>query len=381
MGWENIVTWLGAFGSLATIFGVVLQLRNGASFSRKNIIRSMLMFHVDVYSFYKKHVKDEIDTKFEGFPLKKFIILFLFIAGFIVAGTVIFKVLALTKNFNTVLMISVIVSSVLSPIVLSFRWRTLFNISLPVLVLGIMLFTPKLPAKNKLPLISYPILAFSTEILLLFLFTRLPLMAMGRELGILEREESIKESTFGLSYTFSISGALLVMWWIFVLNGDVMSYWKEITAGLIGFLVLAYLIVDVINTSIRLLWKAKVRDFADNLPYLIVKTKTGNIYYGQLYDPLDSKVLVLRKSKLMHGGQIVEDKNDLILWASQESAGDYWIISWKDIESIKIIEDGLYEPPKPPTDNSISQSTDNNPKEESGNPKRKNTETDSKPKT
>ncbi|WP_456367726.1 hypothetical protein, partial [Thermococcus sp.] len=94
---------------------------------------------------------------------------------------------------------------------------------------------------------------------------------------------------------------------------------------------------------------------------------------GQLYDPLDSKVLVLRKSKLMHDGQIVEDN-----WTSQESAGDYWIIPWNDIESIKIIEEGLYFPPESSTDNFISQSTDNDFKEEKS---RKNAETDSKPRT
>lgn len=95
-----------------------------------------------------------------------------------------------------------------------------------------------------------------------------------------------------------------------------------------------------------------------------MKTKTGSVFFGQLYDPLDSKVLVLRKSKLMHGEQIVEDKNDLILWTSQESTGDYWIIPWNDIESIKIIEEGLYAPPEPSTNNPSFQSTDNDFKEE-----------------
>ncbi|WP_297479567.1 hypothetical protein [Thermococcus sp.] len=133
-----------------------------------------------------------------------------------------------------------------------------------------------------------------------------------------------------------------------------------IVAG-IGAVLSALIFSTIINTGTALLWKINISNnslFANKLPHLLVKTKTGSVFFGQLYDPLDSKALVLRKSKLMHGGQIVEDKNDLILydlilWTSQESTGDYWIVPWDDIESIKIIEEGLYAPPESSTDNSI----------------------------
>lgn len=128
------------------------------------------------------------------------------------------------------------------------------------------------------------------------------------------------------------------------------SWWDiaSIIISFLGFLVVSFLISRAIDIGTSRLWRLVVSGAYSNvlvdLPRVIVKTKTGNIYYGQLYDPLDSKVLVLRKSRLMHGGQIVEDKNELIPWNLWENEGDYWIIPWNDIESIKIVEEGLYAP-------------------------------------
>ena len=181
---------------------------------------------------------------------------------------------------------------------------------------------------------------------------------------------------FGLCFSSYDCGFEVFIYWF-----SYIFYSASVIVAGIGAILSALIFSTIINTGTALLWKINISNnssFSNKLPHLLVKTKTGSVFFGQLYDPLDSKVLVLRKSKLMHGGQIVEDKNDLILWTSQESAGDYWIIPWNDIESIKIIEEGLYFPPESSTDNFISQSTDNDFKEEKS---RKNAETDSKPRT
>ncbi len=198
------------------------------------------------------------------------------------------------------------------------------------------------------------IIAFTLEILWLFMFSRAMLMTKGRELEILQDENSIKNAVFGLLSTLATSGIIVVFWVLKLSSLRETSYLLEVITAMIGIVILAYLISNIKETAVRLLWKAKVRDFADNLPHLIVKSKTGNIYYGQLYDPLDRKVLVLRKSKLMHSGQIIEDSN-LVTKMSEE--GGYWSILWKDIESIKIVEDGLYAPPNKPDSNFSPQDT------------------------
>ncbi len=219
---------------------------------------------------------------------------------------------------------------------------------------------------NRGSVLYYAIFAFILEILWLLLFSWGRLLTDGRELDVLKDNDKIKSSIFGLLMTLIISGVLVVIW-ISNLPGSLKSNLPNVLVASFGLIALAYVVGSAKERAFRLLWKAEVRDFANNLPHLIVKTKTGNIYYGQLYDPLDSKALVLRKSRLMHGGQIVEDKNELIPWSLWENEGDYWIIPWNDIESIKIVEEGLYAPPELSGGNFSSQGTDKSSEEHEGN--------------
>ncbi len=393
MEWGSIVTWIvtrsPALSSLATIVGVFLQLlENGASFSRRNSLRSSILFHQEVYKYYGRMINRQLNDEFDGFHLKWFLIFW-----FVIAFLFVIALLSIAPHLSDfeIFVISVWLSFVISPIlpvkkVLERTLRSLSNVSIPVFFLGLLVFYPLIVYDdyNESLILSYAILAFITEILWLLLVSWSRLLTSERELDILKDHESIKSSIFGLLMTLIISGVLVVIWvtWTSSLQKRsqsnlptlrIASLGSVALIAFLGFIALTYVVSNVKERALRLLWKAEVGDFASNLPHLLVKTKTGNIYYGQLYDPLDSKVLVLRKSKLMHDGQIVEDN-----WTSQESAGDYWIIPWNDIESIKIIEEGLYFPPESSTDNFISQSTDNDFKEEKS---RKNAETDSKPRT
>lgn len=202
-------------------------------------------------------------------------------------------------------------------------------------------FLTKPVKQSPITLAGSGITAYILEILLLLAFSKIPLMAEKRWGSILH-EDTIKGAVSGLMWILILSGLSTVLW-VHVWPYPEQRY-MPFVIGLLGFLALVFIVNNVRTTAIRLLWKVKAQEFSGKLPHLIVKTKTGNIYYGQLYDPLDSKVLVLRKSRLMHGGQIVEDKNELIPRSLWENEGDYWIIPWNDIESIKIVEEGLYAP-------------------------------------
>lgn len=207
------------------------------------------------------------------------------------------------------------------------------------------------------------IVAYLLEVLLLLLVSRVPLMVEGRWISAL-KEDTIKSSVFGVLLTFSLSGMLTILW-VWSLPSSV-SY--LFLVGVVGMIILAYIVSDVKSTAIRLLWKVRLPEFSDKLPHLLVKTKTGNIFFGQLYDPLDEKLLILGKAKLIiHGGQSVfETLNEAISIPSDpeneifgsvfnfQKRANYVSIPWDEIEALQIIEEGLYRTPEMPTENKSS---------------------------
>ncbi len=328
-------------------------------FSHENPLRSMVMFHNAVFEHYSEIIK-EINNEFEGFVLSKgwsrrslraFLPLW-----FIVALSISFSIyiIAWITGWDicpeNIAICGILASSVITPM-LSIKkvpgrlGISFVNVSIPVSILSLLFMMGKKMEQGNS--IIYLLFVFFLETLWLLGVSRGSLIIKGRELDILSNNDNIKRSTFGLLFTFVISGAIAFIWMLIYSNTHKKDPWinlANLAVVLIWIIILSYVISDVKETAVRLLWKAKVRDFANNLPHLIVKTKTGNIYYGQLYDPLDRKVLVLRKSKLMHNGQIIEGSS-LVTKMSEE--GDYWNVLWKDIESIKIVEKGLYKSVSP----------------------------------
>ncbi|WP_148883287.1 hypothetical protein [Thermococcus aciditolerans] len=126
-------------------------------------------------------------------------------------------------------------------------------------------------------------------------------------------------------------------------------YSLSVAVAGIGAILSAILFSSIIDIGTALLWKIYVSDsnrpLAEKLPHLLVKTKTGNIFFGQLYDPLDDKLLILRKAKLViHGGQDVADTLGKVISHAvpHEKQGNYFLIPWDEIETLQIVESGLY---------------------------------------
>jgi hypothetical protein len=125
-----------------------------------------------------------------------------------------------------------------------------------------------------------------------------------------------------------------------------------VVAG-IGAILSAVMFSSIIDIGTALLWKIYVSDsneaLADKLPHLLVKTRTGGIFFGQLYDPLDNKLLLLRKAKLViYGGQdLIEMLGEIV--SSEVTPGmqeNYLSIPWDEIETLQIVERGLYGTPR-----------------------------------
>ena len=310
---------------------------------RENHLRSMLMLHKAVFWHFNR-INKEINDEFDGFDIRIFGIVWFIIA--LCVGIVVARWNGNISSQNAAV-VSILVASAFAP-VLSPKKKgrliaAIFNISIPVSILGSVLFV--------FPLISihytystrfvYVFFAFLLEVLWLLGVSRGPLISKGRELYILRDKDNIKGSAFGLIITFVISGMYAVMW---ILNpqGDIGPNWLDLVMGMFGMIILAYLISNIKETTVRLLWKAQIRTFADDLPKIIVTTVSGGIFFGRLYDPLDNNVLIIRDAGLLHNDQKIEA---LVGFASNYwFAGNYWIVPWDDIESIKILEDGLYEP-------------------------------------
>jgi len=249
----------------------------------------------------------------------------------------------------------------------------LSNFILPILVFGFVLFapflshssTPNYSSSNnstfllneiniseiKEPdhILLNAVFAYFLEALWLLGVSMAPLIVEGNWNSRLN-ESTIEGSVFGLLYTLGFSGALTVVW-IFLISPSV-GYLSLITA-VGGIVIMAYIVDNIRTTALRLLWKVEVPGFADNLPHLIVKTKTGNIFFGQLYDPLDDKALILRNANLViHGGREVSETLEKITFGTiyakdgAKELANYISIPWDDIEALQIVEDGLYKPLK-----------------------------------
>jgi|GEM_PF-5294340 len=164
---------------------------------------------------------------------------------------------------------------------------------------------------------------------------------------------------FIISYT-------IVLALSFLLHEDELNRWyigSALVAGVVT-VVGAFLFSGVLYNATYTLWKVRVsanQNFADDLPHLIVKTKTGNIFFGRLYDPLDDKALILRKAKLVvHGGREVCDTLEKVISHAvpPQNQENYISIPWDDIETLQIVEDGLYKPPKTDGGNKNEDSTE-----------------------
>jgi len=119
-----------------------------------------------------------------------------------------------------------------------------------------------------------------------------------------------------------------------------------LTVFILSSLVVGYLMINIATTSTCLLWKARVPSFADSLPMLLIKTKTGDIFFGQLYDPLENNALILRKAKIIiHNGQEVENiiKKVVSHKVPLSIQENYLAVPWDTIEVLQIVEDGLYK--------------------------------------
>ena len=328
---------LGILSSLATVGAFLISvsqlMMSGRVSTRENALRLALMFHSKVFKEYNK-INQEINENFLG----------------------------LNSNLNSHLGVFFI------------------NIIIPLIILCIIPL-PFYHGKSAEIFSLWIILAVFLEILWIVAVSRGSLVVDGRWNTILQNEKLIKESSFGLVFTVSVSIVVVSIWVTLLFDeyGNILSNLATLVVFmailLFEMLILIFVSGNIKSTAARLLWKSRVSQFAKSLPYLFVKTKTGNIYYGQLYDLLDSKVLVLRKSRLMHGGQIIEDSS-LVTKMSEE--GDYWNVRWKDIESIKIVEDGLYAPPDNPSSNFGPHGTGESSEKDDGNKPESTTEKNGK---
>ncbi|CAD5245070.1 membrane protein of unknown function [Thermococcus camini] len=196
------------------------------------------------------------------------------------------------------------------------------------------------PGQNSTAVAIGSIVAYLLEVLTLIGISRISLISEGQWISTLN-EDKIKRSVFGLLLTFALSGVLTILW-VWSLPSSMNHL---ILIGAIGMVILAYIVSDVKSVAVRLLWKVKLPEFSDKLPHLLVKTKTGNIFFGQLYDPLDDKLLIIRNAKLViHGGQDVT--NTLGKIVSHEvppnKQENSLSVPWDEIEVLQIVEEGLY---------------------------------------
>jgi len=115
-----------------------------------------------------------------------------------------------------------------------------------------------------------------------------------------------------------------------------------------GVIISSFVFTSIINTGTSLLWKIYVstgNTLAENLPHLLVKTKTGTFIFGQLYDPLDNNLLILRKARFIDNTfdeQLKRVNSHAVPIEKQER---YTSIPWDDIETLQILEKGLYATP------------------------------------
>ena len=190
-------------------------------------------------------------------------------------------------------------------------------------------------------------------VLLMLLFYDLPLVIQWNW-GSRLNESIIEDSVNGLSANFVISIAVIVFYSVIVVGiSSVVTQWTHtavlMSLTLLFVFLIIFIAINVVITSLRLLWKVRVPSFVDELPHLIVTTKTGNVFFGQLYDPLDDKFLILRKAKLvLYSNQevanIIENLvSHTVLLRKQEN---YLSIPWDEIETLQIVEDGLYRAPQ-----------------------------------
>lgn len=315
VGWASVVT------AFVSVFGFAYTVMQGRNLARERIFRSVLMSHLYVMQGYNS--------------LKK-------------------RALGYSRGLRDVYFLTVFLINVL--IVYS-----LYSVSIS-------------NQNEKLVLLFLVIIVWGNLLNIVFIFVKKSLISEARLY-----ENDVKRNLRGSTGIFLLSVIMFMMVVLLVPNSplhtilpnqtakthptiDVSNfnayYSGSIIIAGIGIILSAILFSSIIDTGTALLWKIDVSDskkaLADKLPHLIVKTKIGNVFFGQLYDPLDDKLLILRNAKLVvHSGQEVADTlvkvvPHEVLPNKQE---DYLLIPWDEIEALQIVEKGLYMASETDTEN------------------------------
>jgi len=226
------------------------------------------------------------------------------------------------------------------------RWIRKEFLLYAMLGLNILLFLALVITRSRAE-IFFVVVVYSVFMNFLFILVKWALISDVRLDLDLNR---VKEALNGSAWIFLCS----IVAFIFVialspspLTSHNIFYSLSIIVVTLGVILESVVFSNIINTGTALLWKIYVSDsnsaLAEKLPHLIVKTKTGTIFLGQLYDPLDDKLLVLRKAKIVISGtqEVYETLNKITATMPKEPA-NYISIPWEEIEALQIIEEGLY---------------------------------------
>lgn len=379
---QTIQSWGSLLASFAALFSVGYTVWKGG-LTRERPLKLILMSHGSVMS-YIKDIEDDIRASFQELRLqKRNLALYIIFGLFFVLVLILMSIsmnYAMTNTFsdsnlrllhlipqglialvviNGILLSSHSVTSKDTRLALRFFF---FNVLLPVSVLVIFLFPcflvlslPNLAQQVEhsylldllKKLLEYTVISYFSEIILLLIPSK-----FSKRYVILSNESEVIGLAFGLYWTFffsliitlSLSQLMLHFASISGLPDKKLIY-SAVVIAIAGILILWYLVLSIKHTATHFLWKVRLSSFAGCLPHLIVKIKSGDIFFGQLYDPFDGKVLILRNAKLViHEGQRVDKTLEDIVShdVAQHKRADYISVPWNEIETLQIVEEGLY---------------------------------------